>query len=824
MKQDDKTKKQRLAVVILSSTSRSFGGSFDNAILEAGFIFERYANTEDLLLSHLQSVPRIVVLEVVNDQDWTQALQLAEKGNTTEVRSLVRYFLLFGSRALVSRDREINARRLGVDLATMPMRPKNFVFKLELQQRLFESSLPKRKKEFVAKFENLPNFKDRVLVLSGFGTQDGSWQPNSGTSSGKVRWLWVPTDKELEVEPREIQVWEVLSAVRPLPEHKRNVWLVDDAGSTLFESGKPKNDPLLDFVQGGAEVFSGESKSINTQVEFPADSISPRTASNKQAKALPVEDFIAEKSEEWQGIPHECGDKVGDKQLQKAEEEKAPLPFVKQTPQEESVKASPLSKNQENAKPLAEVATPSDFFLDLKRSFDRYFLEKAATEIEQNPAEEVPLIPELANQKPAQQESQVQATQKEKVFSPYLSASEVFAPKEVVEENADSQSAENSKAVAEKSGMEDRSGVKHSSSKLHSAPATKARYASEIRDLRENEFILKTKVVMPTDGKLDSTLQTMKEKRKTIPTLEESKFPLPLQEVVDFRSEPKSEVFDPEPLESTSEVFDPSAEAVEAGSTDEEPLPSEKSEKIEQEPFTQTQTAKTKKSPKEPSPVGERVEEKDFLRLEPGQNKESPAWGSSNNYQPEPQVGVTTLSLQPVPVENTLARKNRFFVTMSLLELGDRKSSWHPVGTYRIYLGAQHRYHGVKNQIELFPLWVYLGELAPEFLNSENGWKFYDRKPVCHQGMRTLPPEVLRFVRQLLGLPLEPETAQPSLRKKKSAAEQVKNFPQLPVATPQSEFPHAELPDVAVASSAYEPGEEGLLVGLLRWIKKKVRR
>jgi hypothetical protein len=101
------------------------------------------------------------------------------------------------------------------------------------------------------------------------------------------------------------------------------------------------------------------------------------------------------------------------------------------------------------------------------------------------------------------------------------------------------------------------------------------------------------------------------------------------------------------------------------------------------------------------------------------------------------------------PGENPL--KYRHFVTMTLAELSDRDSSWHPMHRYRIYLSASHRYYGVKDPATLLPLWVYEGELAPEFLEDKRAWKFYDRYPELYSTLDTLPPVVLDQIYVMAG-------------------------------------------------------------------------
>lgn len=87
----------------------------------------------------------------------------------------------------------------------------------------------------------------------------------------------------------------------------------------------------------------------------------------------------------------------------------------------------------------------------------------------------------------------------------------------------------------------------------------------------------------------------------------------------------------------------------------------------------------------------------------------------------------------------------RYQIIMTFQELNDNQSSWHPVDQYRIYLSAKHRYYGVKDVAEIFPLWIYEGELAPEFLETKKSWRFYDRAPQPYYSLEALPMPVFEF-------------------------------------------------------------------------------
>gem|GEM_PF-7104479 len=133
--------------------------------------------------------------------------------------------------------------------------------------------------------------------------------------------------------------------------------------------------------------------------------------------------------------------------------------------------------------------------------------------------------------------------------------------------------------------------------------------------------------------------------------------------------------------------------------------------------------------------------------------KDAPLSGKERAAAPELSKGSATFGrTEEDPSRRFL--QNRLFMLMTLAELGDKQSSWHPVGTYRIYLSAQHRYYGLPHPAEVLPLWIYEGELAPEFIDEKKCWKFYDRLPASVYSLDSLPLEVLDYIYKMAGLPL----------------------------------------------------------------------
>ncbi len=97
--------------------------------------------------------------------------------------------------------------------------------------------------------------------------------------------------------------------------------------------------------------------------------------------------------------------------------------------------------------------------------------------------------------------------------------------------------------------------------------------------------------------------------------------------------------------------------------------------------------------------------------------------------------------------------KSRHFEILTLAQLNDKNSTWHPVDQFRVYFSAQHRYYGIKDVRDIFPLWIYSGELAPEYLEVEKAWKFYDRGPQRFLLNDPLPIAVARFIQKMAGIP-----------------------------------------------------------------------
>lgn len=99
--------------------------------------------------------------------------------------------------------------------------------------------------------------------------------------------------------------------------------------------------------------------------------------------------------------------------------------------------------------------------------------------------------------------------------------------------------------------------------------------------------------------------------------------------------------------------------------------------------------------------------------------------------------------------------KARHFLTLSLEDLNDQNSTWLPVEGYRIYLSAQHRYRGLREVTDIFPLWIYEGELPPEFLDQKKAWKFYDRLPKSYTSLEATPAPVAKYILEMKGAQAE---------------------------------------------------------------------
>ncbi len=131
------------------------------------------------------------------------------------------------------------------------------------------------------------------------------------------------------------------------------------------------------------------------------------------------------------------------------------------------------------------------------------------------------------------------------------------------------------------------------------------------------------------------------------------------------------------------------------------------------------------------------------------------------------------------------------------------------VGKYRVYLSAQHRYYGLPHPGEVLPLWIYEGELAPEFITEKDSWKFYDRLPVAVFGLSSLPLEILEHIYQMAGMPLPADHKMPGAP--------------APAATPGAT---PELPPLSEARDHYLPEKETKKEagwgGLVSFIKKKI--
>ena len=92
----------------------------------------------------------------------------------------------------------------------------------------------------------------------------------------------------------------------------------------------------------------------------------------------------------------------------------------------------------------------------------------------------------------------------------------------------------------------------------------------------------------------------------------------------------------------------------------------------------------------------------------------------------------------------------RNFLLKSLEELQDRNSSWERADKFRVYLSAADKYEGIREIADVLPLWIYQGELAPEFIEERKSWKFYDRGPVLCLELNHVPVAVMTMLKELI--------------------------------------------------------------------------
>lgn len=745
---------QQPIVLFLTSTSFHFPLDLHALLVNEGQESKRFDSIDDFLSTPDRHTPYLAVIEVGSTDDLDRAQLAYEWCEKVQPIAACRILLLFASKNISLGDR---ASRFGnAELVHLPMPMRNLLFKVDLQKRLLlsDQQKPKTKEEapsgFSASLVDRPPKTERVLLARGPGPSSGQWRQADNSPQGKVRWRWVPTphtEPAKEAEKTGVS-WVAESKVAPVFEHNTESWLLDDPEAELLGFRKEK------------QIFSAR-KALKAELRAPGE----KQNLGKATAAAP--------SATQQGFAGEKGAASADSKIESA----APASpagkttFAKETPVATSSATAPAAEAKAPSLKIAEKFEPD---AAKPESTATKFYGPAATPSGTGSApapapawKQHPSAPETKVQPGARPPSSQSQTVKEETPgsapAPAISITqekprapeEDKIPEHISEDETGTSGYSTSVPTGGKEGtrptklggLDD----KIVSSPQEQIPRGGSEYTSAAPDTsgaadqpRPAQGAMRVAAEKFGQGAPASAREQKvpgtgnpggpRQPKNLGPTEEE-------QESLRDPSKPRPKL---ERENLTSRLHAAKPETVH------EPFASSAS--------TKEATQEGPQGARTGRPITEETETKVKGDLRPeALSTKIAVEGEVSRTEEEIRIKATVQAERaatraPKTPEMEDYLKLRHFVTMTLEELADRDSSWHPVEKYRIYLSAQHRYYGVKNPEALLPLWVYEGELAPEFLDEKQAWKFYDRYPELYTSLDTLPPEVLAQVNAVAGV------------------------------------------------------------------------
>jgi hypothetical protein len=745
-------------ILVLSSTSNYLALNLEKDLKERPFT--RLEHLEAYISSDRRSIPFLLILEVANAEDADRAVVAYDWAETIDPRAPAR-FLILAAKNITFGERTAKLRSL--ETAYVPINSRNLVFKVDLQLKLLEKTVaalpaegtetPKPRRGFVAEMASLPGRPERVMVLRG--ATHGEWRRDP-VPGAKVRWRWIDEEGPGQAGPAaeaEIKIsWAAESSAPPAFEAQADGWVLSGV------------EPDVKAYRDEEEIFSAR------KVFFGAGPVAAPVLAQEAAAPRASE---RARDEAVQGFGRGAANRGLPDQVQGGEANGPPRAGELLVRASAEGTAGPAEEGaREGPSPFSSRPAAEGEMAQPKAS--------AALEPYESPASGPP-----AGQLPVKRE---EATAARRAPAPdenttYLSnKASSHAPGSISAAASNSQIIDTGKAqlqgTAAPSSGEPK--VKEAAAAA-SAPGRPAPKRAATNAADEAEAAPARSLALPQDAGRTTLLSA-----SAAPGAFAAKSagadgtPSPEEEgaILTAEHEAREEFLragsSAEEAEGPASVLrkERGAQALPAtglksGGAEETSAPqaSHRTKRTPAEEMLAKLAARAKdagtltnfgRATSDGSGYGVRIEKEDgaersdiLVKEKTAEADEAILSGNAASRGGEAQVVANRASRR---AEGEVYARASFIV--ALAELGDQNSSWQPAGHYRIYLSARHRYYGFRHEAELFPLWVYEGELAPEFLEEEKSWRFYDRRPEPYFTRAELPATLSEELFRLLPGPV----------------------------------------------------------------------
>lgn len=713
----DERQKVKSLLILASSSPRMV--LKPEALKEAGYDVERFSSVTSILGSQKLYHSCLVIVEIGGLEDVENArtfLEATESFSVNELRTII-YSIV-----RVKNIREKFSHFSVSDYVDGPVPERTVAFKLGLQQKLLIPSESGKGSEEEFHIHAISRETDGTLVMKGRGPapHTGKWLLEQHAPQSKIRWRWI---KKSGDEKENDEKFAVFTGDQiPRYEDADQTWLFTGKDPILeTHAGKKitfffsKNSPSMKRIQGDL----GQESRIG---ELVLDAI---VVEKKDAKALPsisLEENPTEKKEDKKPIEK----KEEDPELRIFSIEKDSPLAISLAKKEGELKHEAIF-GEDSCKKNLEIPLEKPGSMPGKEQFS------PPVGVRESNVKTAPLSTEGDEKEKSQLKSEIEKKTSSPISSTFAStASEAPSEKKEkslpAEESAGAKipkdSATPKKNITQAESLEESFKEKNrlerfQEERTESGQGVSAD-AAAIEERKREELQIQ---LSAEKGSLKNSVaaQSVESKGKDIPDERYASKGSAAGEMV--RGQPDQDVA--HPISPEDQIK-------------------------EDEILVSPSSPKAEKAIDSSSPV-EKIQ------------TESTSGGTSNLTSSgtisKPTESARTnrnlsISEKDVPSEQqnshpAFSSGRRYFLK-TLTELHDRNSTWERADIYRIYIAGEHKYYGIKSIEDIFPLWIYSGESAPEFIESKQSWLFYDQPPFEVRTQSDLPQAVSAFLITLL--------------------------------------------------------------------------
>ncbi len=733
------------SILILRSSSRNFPLDLESELKKAGYSVASLGDFDEFIACPDRYLPFLAMMEIGSTEDIDRAVNLFEWNELMQPLAAVRYMLLMAS-AKISLG--AHAQRLAsAKVVVLPQAIRGLLFKFELQMQLVRGSQRSsftRGEGFSAREEEVPleareeeeaGSRKRILVMRGQTEKDGKWQGVGNSPTGKIRWRWVRRPGKEGSAASAPYTWFADSWKEPQFDPNLQAWpLIGE-------------DDDLVCVYEGKELYSARRTIESLKKKSVMALKQEKNLRSAEAGIAPMAGNAARVEEKFAGQLKKSSHSAAEEKIPEiirgpvlsgaSPEKREPEVLVGKSEESQAAIIEEISILGRLQKPVA-AGNKKTALRETNPPAAWNQIDPRINPEESGPLREEEIRPETGVAPLAEDHPLVAKEPDEKMpVQTQMERGAIFS-------NSEGYSEEHNRLPAAPKGA------------LYESPAIAEKTAPKTVSRKQSSGAL----LVEAFAALQKAQQETAKKNQLAGCAENIPTPVaaPVVELAgaqgggDAARTARQFVLEGESAALSQPLLAAEVSGTASGSFaafpaegSPEPAPrvpaQTRPDAASVEPAVSHSALLPESNAPEPGAVSPKAAKK----------KAAEQLSSAESFQPA-AAAMIELNSPPQKGNDRHALASRFFLLMTLKELNDQESSWHPTGRYRIYLSAHHRYFGLKDPSDVLALWIYDGELAPEFIDESQSWKFYDRLPVIVTVLDALPEEVLEYLKVLCGL------------------------------------------------------------------------